>query len=84
MEGLWANKKKMANGLVPMTTKYEEIMWVHPDIIKDEQWEPSKPKLNGKSCNFISLTADGDTVMISSLSDSKEAKLASVVLPATS
>ena len=34
-----------AKGLIPMTTKSREIIWVHPDIIKDEQWESSKPKL---------------------------------------
>jgi len=30
-------EKQKAKGLIPMTTKSEEIMWVHPDIVKDEQ-----------------------------------------------
>ena len=42
-------EKQKAKGLIPITTKYGEIMWVHPDIIQDEQWETSKPKLKGKS-----------------------------------
>jgi len=62
-----------------MTTKSGEIMWVYPDIVKDEQWESSKPKLKGKSCNVVSLAADDNTVMIASPSDSKEEKLVLVV-----
>jgi len=30
-------KKQKAKGLFPMMTKTEEIMWVYPDITKDEQ-----------------------------------------------
>ena len=30
-------KKQKAKGLIPTTIKSEEIMWVHPDIVKDEQ-----------------------------------------------
>jgi len=71
-------------GLVSMMTKSEEIMWVHPDIIKDEQWESSKPKLKGKSCNIVSLATDDDVVIIASLSDSEEEKLALVAQPDTS
>jgi len=29
-------EKQKAKGLIPMTTESGEIMWVHPDIIKDE------------------------------------------------
>ena len=46
--------------------------WVYPDIVKDERWESSKPKLKGKSCNIISLITDEDTATIASLSDSRE------------
>jgi len=57
-------------------------MWVHPDIIKDDQWESSKPKLKGKSCNAISLTTDGDDVeAITFLSDSEEEKFALATHP---
>jgi len=40
-------------------------MWVHPDIVKDEQWESSQPKLKDKSCNIISLAVDDDTAIVS-------------------
>ena len=70
-------EKKKAKSLVLMTIKSEEIMWVYLDIDKDEQWEFSKPKLRGK-CNTISLAMDDDTLTVTSLSDSKEAKFALV------
>ena len=34
-------EKQKAKGLVSLTTKSGEIMWVHLDIIKDEQWSPA-------------------------------------------
>jgi len=64
-----------AKGLIPMMTKSGKIMWVHPDIIEDEQWESSKPKLKGKSCNAISLAMDDNVVTIASLSDSERGSL---------
>jgi len=30
-------KKQETKGLVPLTLKSEEIMWVHPDLAQDEQ-----------------------------------------------
>jgi len=77
-------EKKKAKGLVPMKTKSGEIMWVNPDIIKDKQWESSKPKLKDKSCNAVSFVTNDDAVTIASLSDSKEEKLVLAVQPATS
>ena len=65
--------KHEAKGLASMATKSGEIMWVHPDIVKDEQWESSK--LKGKSCNVASLAADDDVVTVASLSDSEEEKI---------
>ena len=38
-------EKYKAEGLVLMMTKSGEIMWVHSDIVKDEQWEFNKLKL---------------------------------------
>jgi len=67
-----------------MMTKFREIMWVHPDIINDEQWESCKPKLKDKSCNVVSLATDDDAVIIASLSDSEEEKLVLAAQPATS
>jgi len=68
-------EKQKAKSLIPIMTEFREIMWVHPDIIKDEQWETSKPKLKGKSCNVVPLAIDDDTVAIASLSYSEEEKL---------
>ena len=59
-------------------------MWVHPNIVRDEQWETSKPKLKGKACNAISLVIDDDSVTIASLTDSEGEKLALAVQPANS
>ena len=71
-------------GLIRMAIKFREIMWVHPDIVNDEQWESSKPKLKGKSWNIVSLATDDDVVTISSLNDSKKEKLVLAAQPATS
>ena len=51
-------------------------MWIHLDIIKDEQWKTNKPKFKGKSCNAVSLTTDDDSVNVPSLIDSEGEKLA--------
>ena len=67
-----------------MMTEFGEIMWVYPYIIKDEQWETSKPKLKSKSCNTVSLATDDDSVTVASLSDLEGEKLALVTQPATS
>ena len=77
-------EKQEAKGLVPMTRKSGEIMWIYLDIVKDEQWESSKLKLKGKSCNAISLTADDDAVTVTSLSDLKEEKFDLAAQPAIS
>ena len=54
-----------------MTTKVGEIMWVYPDIVKDEHWESSKPNLKGRSCNVVSLVNNDDAMTVPSLSDSE-------------
>ena len=74
-------EKQEAKGLVPMIIKSGEIIWVHPNIVKDEQWESSKPKLKGKSCNIIYLATYDVAMIIPSLSDSEEEKLALVGSP---
>jgi len=57
---------------------------VHPDIVNDEQWELSQPKLKGKSCNVISLAEEDDKVTTTSLSSSGEEEFVLAVQPATS
>ena len=78
-------EKQEAKSLVPLAIKSGEIIWVHPDIVKDEQWESNKPKLKGKSCNVIFLATDEDTATIASFSDSEEEeKLSLMTQPAVS
>ena len=59
-------------------------MWVHPDTVKDEQWETNKPKLKEKSCNAVSLTVDDDSVTVASLSDSEGEEPALAAQPSIS
>jgi len=77
-------EKQEAKGLISLTTKSGEIMWVHLDIVKDEQWESSQPKLKGKSCNVISLAQDDDKATVASFSSSEEEKFVFAAQPATS
>jgi len=62
-------EKQKAKALILMMTESREIMWVHLDIVQDEQWETSKPKHKGKSCNAVSLATDDNSVTVASLSD---------------
>jgi len=64
-------EQQKAKGIIPITIEFGEIMWVHLDIVKNEQWETNKSKLKGKSCNAISLVVDDDSVTVASLSDSE-------------
>jgi len=77
-------EKQRAKRLVPIMTKSREIMWIHLDIVKDEKWEFSKPKLEGKSCNVVSLSTNNDTVTIASLNDLEKEKLSLAAQPAAS
>jgi len=54
-------EQQKAKGFILITTKSGEIMWVHPDVVQDEQWEASKPKLKGRSCNAVSLATDDNS-----------------------
>ena len=64
-------KQQEAKGLVPLTLKTGKIMWVHPDLTQDKQWDSKKSKSKGKSCNIDSILPDDDNIMIASLSDSE-------------
>ena len=55
-------EKQKDKGLISMTMKSGEIIWFHPDIVQDEQWKTSKPKLKGRSCNIVSLVIDDDSM----------------------
>ena len=56
-----------------MTLKNGEVMWVHQDLVDDEQWDSTQPKHKGKSCNMISFAlAEDDSTLVNSFTDSEE------------
>ena len=69
-------------GLVPMTTQSGEVMWVHPDILNDEQWIKANAKGKGKSCNVISISKVNDIVLITALTDFEEEHIVLAAQPA--
>ena len=71
-------EQQKEKGLISIMTESGEIIWVHPDFVKDEQWETNKPKLKGKSGNAVSLIAEDDSVTVASFSDSEGEKPALV------
>ena len=77
-------KKQEAKGLVPLTTKSREIMWMYRILSMTSNGSKCRPKLKGKTCNVISLAQNDDAVAVASLSDSKEGKFTFVTRPATS
>jgi len=76
-------KQKEAKGLLPLTLKTGKIIWVHPDLAKDKQWDSKKSKPKGKSCNIVFVLPDDDNVMVASLSDSEDEKHAFAVQDVT-
>jgi len=69
-----AAKTQDNRGLVPLTLETGKIIWIHPDLVQDEQWDSKKSKSNGKSCNVISILPDDDNLTSASLSDSEGEK----------
>jgi len=67
-------KQHEAKGLLPLMLKTGKIMWVHPDLAKNKQWDSKKPKLKGNSCNVVSVLPDDDNLKVASLSDSENEK----------
>ena len=67
-------KYQEIKGLVPLTLKMGEIMWIHPDLAQDKQWDSKKSKSKGKSCNVISILLDDVNLTSASLSDSEGEK----------
>ena len=53
-----AAKTQENKGFVPLTLETGEIMWIHPDLAQDEQWDLKKSKPKGKSYNVISILSD--------------------------
>jgi hypothetical protein len=68
-------------GLVPISAPKGEIMWVHPDLIKDQQWtvgtgKKARGKAKASSCNMIGVSAIEDDAQIASSTDSGQENLA--------
>jgi len=72
-------KTQESKGLIPLTLKTGKIMWIHPDLAQDEQWDSMKFKSKGKSCNVISILPDDGNLTSASLSDSEGKKHACTV-----
>ena len=64
-------KTQESKGHVPLTLKTGEIMWRHPDLAQDEQWDLKKSRSKGKSYNVISILPDDSNLTSASLSDSE-------------
>jgi len=71
-------KYQEIKGLVPLKLKTGEIMWIHPDLTQDKQWDSKKSKSKGKSYNVISVLPDDGNVTTASLSDSKRERHACI------
>ena len=69
-------KQQEAKGLLPLTLKTGKIIWVHPDLAKDKQWDSKKPKPKEKSYNVVFVLPDDDNITIASLSDFEDEKYA--------
>jgi hypothetical protein len=76
-------EEKWARGLIPVTLKTGEVMWVHKDVVNDEQWESGRPKSKGKSCNMISFIVEADdNIDTNALTDSEEKQFVLEAQPA--
>ena len=53
-------------------------MWIHSDLVQDEQWDSKKSKSKGKSYNVISILSDDGNLTSASLSDSEGGKHACI------
>jgi len=67
-------KTQENKGLVPLTLETGKIMWIHPDLVQDEQWNSKKSKSKGKSCKVVSILPDDGNLTLASLGDSKGEK----------
>ena len=61
-------------GLTPISAPRGEIMWVHPDLIKDQQWtvgniKKAKGKVKASSCNMIGVSTVEKEVNIASFTN---------------
>jgi len=78
-----SSAEKESRGLIPVTLKSGEVMWIHLDIINGEQWETKQPRCKGKTCNMISFSlGDDDGASTKLLTDSEEEQIVLTAQPA--
>ena len=71
-------------GLVPLTAPKGEIMWVHPDLLGDQQWMNTSSKKKGgkaKSSNMISPSVTENDDHLKPLTNSEEERIALAAYP---
>jgi len=64
-------------GLVLVPTPQGEIMWVHPDLVEDQQWttvtnRKSKGKAKALPCNVVCTSSRKVEIDVPSLTDSED------------
>jgi len=64
-------------GLVSIPTPQGEIMWVHPNLVKSQQWttvtnRKSKGKAKASPCNVVCAFSQKTEIDVPSLTDSEE------------
>jgi len=63
-------KTQESKGSCSLDIETGEIMWIHPDLAQDEQWDLKKSRSKGKSYNVISILPDDSNLTSASFSDS--------------
>jgi len=75
--------KQKDEGFIPVTTQSGEVMWVHPDIVHDEQWTKVSRKGKNKSSNVISVSKEADVALPETLYSDEERLRVLTAQPAT-
>jgi len=77
--------RQKEKGLIPVPTPRGEVMWVHPDIVQDQQWttvDRKKPRGRGKApCNAVGVSSKESEENITALTDSEEEKTVFIAGP---
>jgi hypothetical protein len=70
--------RQKEKGLIHVSTPRGEVMWVHPDIVQDQQWTTAnrkKPRGRGKApCNMVGFSSKESEENVTALTDSEEEK----------
>ena len=77
--------RQKEKGLIPLPTPRGEVMWVHPDIMEDQQWTTvNRKKSRGKGkapCNVVSVSSKETEMNTASLTNSEEERTVFIVGP---